>query len=547
MAEIARFHTVHLYLTLPEPLDLPSGFGIQRLEEPGTYSGESFRVWDANAVSADDLVAGPMCRFYHRQAPVEIRGLDEMLGLARWLWPRIGADNHSPENATPASAEEEGDEHADLADRPQKVQTAVEVVHPIACPSDECGGEVGDQFIESALTHGLRLVQIIQKAVYAITRQPYTLATRQIMPFLVPVAIGTINGGVLDEPKFSQLRQVNWNLLSELPPADLSDADLATVGSLVQNVEYRTFFGYLDFQREALVAYRNRGDNRSAAIFLGLACERFLDDLLSHLMWEDGARPEDAPDTFLDQAGITVRVRRQFHPRLKGSWSTEATGPIADWWEQVAKVRNRVVHSNYTPTNDEIEAASQTAIDLVAYVSDCLAQRITEEGKYRLTALALMGEPGMRKRSLWTRRNQEAAKKFDAENLWARVYRWKVAAERQRARSFGDEPKPEVSRSYTMFVVRNSESSYWLQHDRVTAQARLIKEPTNLTAAQRQAVCAFESAVRETMTDDSKVEGIVVELANPDHVDVLNDWSEEYKLVPRAEVMVDGSDREAIH
>lgn len=244
------------------------------------------------------------------------------------------------------------------------------------------------------------------------------------------------------------------------------------------------------------MAYHTRGDNRGAAIFMGLACERLLDDLLSHLMWEDGQTPELAPEVFRDKDGIAARVRREFHPRLKGSWSTDQPGPVADWWEKVAKVRNKVVHGIYTPTDQEIDDGIGAANRLVAHISDCLADRIRTAGKYRLTAVALMGEPGMRQRQLWTRKSQDAAKRFDDENQWALVSRWKAAAERQRAAVFGDPIESDEARSYVVYIVQSRGPSYWVQHDRGSSQARLIGQPVDLTTAQQQSLSAMEPGIR---------------------------------------------------
>jgi hypothetical protein len=377
-----KYHTIHVFVLLPEPLDLPSGFAIQRENRPGTYTGESFRVWDGADLTVDDLLAGPICRFFHRQTPVDISRTSAAVSLARWAWPSL-----APEDPAESPEAESADEGA--VDPPLKMQTAAELIHVVGCPEPECSGQVGEEFFERTLHHGLRMVQALQRAVYAMTRQPYTLLTKASAAFATPVAIGTISDGEFELPKMATLWQTNWNLLSELPPAELSDADLGAISRLVQHIDARAFFGFLDFQREAVVAYRTRGDNRGAAIFMGLACERLLDDLLSHLMWEDGEAPEAAPATFLDQGGITSRVRREFHPRLKGSWSTDQVGPVADWWEKIAKVRNKVVHGAYTPTDQEIEDGGDVANALVAYISDRLVDRINQDGKYRLTALAL--------------------------------------------------------------------------------------------------------------------------------------------------------------
>jgi hypothetical protein len=535
------FHTVHIFFVLPEPLDLPPGFAVQRLDEPGTYTGESLRVWDGSDLTVDDLLAGPFCRFTSRTTAVDIGATTAAVDFARVTWPTL------PRGPGEATAAEPGAEGSGALTPPERVQTCVEIVQAVGCQDEDCSGELDDQVFEDVLRHGLRTVQALQKSVYVISRQSYTLVTQSSIASATPVGLGRIAGDRFTQPDTLTVWLANVNLLSELPPYDLSDSDLAGVAALLQHVDRRTFFGYLDFQREAAVAYRRRGDNRSAAIFTGLACERLLDDLLAHLLWEEGARPETAPATFMDQQGITQRVRREFHPRLKGFGSTDQPGPVGDWWQKVAKLRNQVVHGAYTPTDQEIEDAIGAANALVTYIGDCLADRVKQEGKYRLTALALLGEGGMKRRDIWTRRSKDAAKRFDDEDLWSLAARWKAAAERQRAIGFGDHVHPDESIAYVLYVVHSAGPPYWVQHDRVASQARLIGEPTDLSPGQRLMLSTMERAAREVaQPGDDYALATVMEVDLPAKSAVLGDWVEEYQLMPQAEVMVDGSDRRAV-
>lgn len=556
-----RFHTIHLFVLLPEPLDLPSGLAIQREDRPGTYTGESFRMWDGTELTADDLQSGPICRFFHRQTSFDFNRTQAAISLAHWAWPSLGMGEEKPQDEDDAApledadaaqledteaAPKEGAGAAQLEDtdaRPgPKMQTAAELIHVVGCAEPDCRGEVGEEFHESALQEGLRMVQDLQRAVYTITRQPYTLLTKASAAFATPVAIGTISNDEFEPPRKMQFWQTNWNLLSELPPADLSDDDFDAISHLLQHINDRLFLGYLDFQREAVVAHQTRGDNRGAAIFMGLACERLLDDLLCHLMWEDEETPEAGPDVFQDRNGIAARVRREFHPRLKGSWSTKDAGPLADWWEKVAHVRNKVAHGTYIPTDEEIEDGIGAANRLVAYISDCLVDQIKQEGRYRLTALALMGEPGMRQRGIWTRRSKDAAKRFDDENLWALASRWKAAAERQRETDFGGPILPDESRAYVMYVIQAQGPSYWVQHDRVSKQARTLGQPPDLTATQQQSLSKLEPGIRSELgPGEAQAMGFVVD--QPTAAAILSDWQEEYHLIPGAEVMINGSDR----
>lgn len=186
MSTPGRFHTIHVFVLLPEPLDLPSGFAIQRENRPGTYTGESFRVWEGADLTVDDLLGGPISRFFHRQAPVDLSRTSAAVSLARWAWPSL-----APEDPT-GSPETDGTAEAG-AEEPVKMQTAVELIHVVGCPEPRCSGQVGEEFFERTLHHGLRMVQALQRAIYAMKRQPYTLLTKASAAFVTPVAIGHVS------------------------------------------------------------------------------------------------------------------------------------------------------------------------------------------------------------------------------------------------------------------------------------------------------------------------------------------------------------------
>lgn len=537
--DAARFHTIHLFVVLPEPLDLPSGYAVQKVVSPGSYTGEAFRMWDGSDLTVDDYLAGPFCRFFHRQIPMDMESVNAAIDLATWTWPNLPkGDSEAPSGWMSGSPT-----------LPMKVRTGVELVNVVLCVEPECSGLVTDEsLLGETLECGLQIIQTVQRAVHAITRQPYTLLTQAGTPFMTPVAIGTIPGdGTFEPPHELGAWNTNTNILSELPPTELTDDNMSTLATLVNHIDSRTFFGFLDFHREAMVAHRKRGDTRAAAIFLGLACERLLDDLLSHLMWEDGDAPEEAPATFLDQEGIANRVRRAFHPRLKGSgWTTESPGPVADWWNKVAKIRNQVVHGAYNPTDQEIEDGNDATQRLLRFIGDSLVDRINKEGKYRLTAVALLAEASLRRRHAWSRRTQEAVERFNTEDLWALAARWKAAAERQRAAGFGDPVQPDESSAYVMYVAQASGPSYWVQHDRSTSQARQIGRPRDITDEQKHQLLEIDTAAMKA--DVSGPEEVLIISAHvkthaPVDAGVLGEWREEYHLIPGAEVMVDGSDR----
>lgn len=102
------------------------------------------------------------------------------------------------------------------------------------------------------------------------------------------------------------------------------------------------------------------------------AAEVFLDDLLLHMMWGEGVRPEDAASEFVDpRVGVIGRVKRSYHPRL-GGYRVDKPGPLHDWNEAIARVRHRVTHAGYAPSIAEAKRAVAALTSLERHAADLL-------------------------------------------------------------------------------------------------------------------------------------------------------------------------------
>ena len=113
-------------------------------------------------------------------------------------------------------------------------------------------------------------------------------------------------------------------------------------------------------------------------------------------MWEDGQTPADAARIWKDTS-ITKRVSQYYSMRLGAHWSINTQTPIALWFENVAAVRNRVLHGGRIPTTSEVE----TAVDAANRLYESLARRLVANWKkYPRTmsvfvARALLGSIGV--------------------------------------------------------------------------------------------------------------------------------------------------------
>lgn len=102
------------------------------------------------------------------------------------------------------------------------------------------------------------------------------------------------------------------------------------------------------------------------------ASEVLLSGLLGMLLWEDKA--DDAEAAAILSKNVTSRIKQEYQPRLRGSWSVRS-GAIRDWNYNIASVRHRIVHGGYRPTRKEAVAAQAAWVRLHNYIMSRLEDR----------------------------------------------------------------------------------------------------------------------------------------------------------------------------
>ncbi|MFI9406879.1 hypothetical protein [Nocardia sp. NPDC052316] len=176
-----------------------------------------------------------------------------------------------------------------------------------------------------------------------------------------------------------------------------------------------------------------KGNHGSAVIQFGISCEVVFDGLLGMLLWENGVNEADAAIIF--SSDITPRLRSEYSPRLGGSWNLQ-NGPLGDWFEKVATLRNRVVHGGYRPSVQEARNASDSVDALTEFISDRLCEKFRN---YPKTAWLFVGLEGFERRNRFSKRvsNWIAEEPPNAVLDWIRDYaewRERVNAQVQRRR-----------------------------------------------------------------------------------------------------------------
>lgn len=275
------------------------------------------------------------------------------------------------------------------------------------------------------------------------------------------------------------------------------------------------------------------------ALLAGIAAESLLDELLLHLLWEEGCTPEDAATRWQD--GLVARVEQVIAPRLGGPWDLTGNNPPGHWSQRVAALRNRVAHTGYAPDVDEASQALQAVDQLVTHLCDRLAHP-SKLSTYPRTATALAGKRGLERRGALTKKVL-ALQHDPTEPDWKETFnRWKEAWRRCRADITGPPRRPDPTQSWPMLLSDEDGTEQWVLHDRDSAMATTITVDVTDPAIQPQ----FERArgtvqhARARGLDgrvSTAIQGVRYEPLAPDAL-----WVEEYHYVPLTGVMVDRRD-----
>ncbi|MGW5398992.1 hypothetical protein [Streptomyces sp. NPDC003952] len=166
------------------------------------------------------------------------------------------------------------------------------------------------------------------------------------------------------------------------------------------------------------------GDYANAVIHAAMSAEVLLDSTLGLMLWEEqlGVPDIERAGEILDDSrgGLAARVKREYGPRLGGSWDPKSPGPIKQWSVELARLRGRIIHRGYRPSQREAERALEASDSLLNFVKSRLA---VNAKKYPRTALLTLGEPGLRRLGGW-----KSAQAYMASNTqnppdaWFREY-----------------------------------------------------------------------------------------------------------------------------
>ncbi|MBQ0896460.1 hypothetical protein KBX37_25780 [Micromonospora sp. U56] len=512
-----HLNLVYFFIPLAEPLGLPDKF-VQRFAEYPSVDDWKASIDEGNPITRDEPTRIVSLMFHEASAEdPDLSGLGSALDVAVKAFPALPRGAGQPEGV-----------------RVQRtiVEAAVELL-PFH------GDEADEASVSEALDKAIECIRDIQRAYSIVCGRPVTTVTRERLPAFVPLAfrLRLRPDTTPSWPEELNLFMVNTNL-SQAYPADNREAvqreQCEQLGRFVELLRSgRVFSRYPDFVREAETALRYQGEYRVAVVLAATAAEVLLDDLLMHMLWEEARRPEDAAPVF--ERGLATRVRTQYHTRLGGLWDAQRAGPVQQWTRKLAALRHRVVHAGYNPTGKEAAEAHEALLALEGFITALITQQ-QQLKAYPRTAAMLLGEPGLKRRGLLSKRYTKLIQDSN-EPFWVETFlRWRRIVAQCRANSSDERIEPETRRAKTLAVISSNGTRWWLFDPE--AYLACAAHPPTLTDKVRAELDKLANTVATDLSGPISVEFSAI-LADPV---IPTEWIFPYQALPLFGVMVDRSD-----
>lgn len=290
-----------------------------------------------------------------------------------------------------------------------------------------------DNDLIEALDMALDHIRLVQRSVAAGAEMAVRLISREMLPPIIPIyrghfpipkSLDAASGEIRPTGHEAELlvlpRSAGPSALGLRPEMPDEDTLQRIAQVEAQLGAGQAFDAYIDLRREAMVQRHLDGNRRMTVLALAIAGEVFLDVLLLHLLWEEHTPPEAAQSLFDRQDRHTRRVLANLPDRLGGAWDPSASTGVANYLQDLVRLRHRVVHTGHEPTADELNAAWASLFALERFVGDRLAHD-RNLSRYPRTAVAWLGERGLRRRGRLTRRIRRLMEDPNEPN-WSQLF-----------------------------------------------------------------------------------------------------------------------------
>jgi hypothetical protein len=359
-------------------------------------------------------------------------------------------------------------------------------------------------FLDSALDDAIDTIRYVQLCVAAVLEQGMRLVSRATLPPAIPVLVGRVHRSPSQRPTFNEriwfiVEGSGPSAAFGIRPPSLSETKMDALKAYLAQLGPRSPFArYVDLRREAITQRTYEGNRRFAVIALATGAEVLLDSIMLHIAWEERLTPQEAAALFDRSEGHSHRVARFFPQRLGGNWDPNGRGVVDTYFQRLVYLRHRVVHAGHEPTEDEMNAAWNALFSLEHFLGDRLS---ASSVLHRYTALAWMGEPGLRRRSRWTRRVQQLVHNDPEPDRLNSFARYRLHVDRAldpNAPPPGHDPSKVEGYADKLLNGRIR----WVVHDSSTAHAAEVK-PHGLISVKNveQATAILESIESDELGD----------------------------------------------
>lgn len=190
------------------------------------------------------------------------------------------------------------------------------------------------------------------------------------------------------------LDHTNMPVAAPEPLKDATREEMALVSPRLSAGD--PFMLYMERRLEGMTEGLVNGRHGESVVQTAIAAEILLDAILGLLMWEESEAEQmtEADAAAVFSTDLLPRVRSEYHPRLGGQWALGAEN-LSPWYEQLARLRGRVVHAGYRPDAVEAQLARNALVTLESFIGDRLAKN---SSAYPKTAWLFLGDAGFAKR-----------------------------------------------------------------------------------------------------------------------------------------------------
>lgn len=526
VAEEVRTRIVYFFLPTPEPMRFPEGFTCATL-----------RPVDHDTLREADLAEQHETPEPEVMCSVKVWQIDRPFPgyfSAQYDAMTEAARRGLPPEVSPPPRDGPVDE---VVESSGFVQTVCEVAVYVDQWPEADEDEEGADPLTDAFDLALEAIRSLQNGYYLTTQEPVTLISQEALPPMVPCFVRRVVDGRPEADDWSEGASaffINDSYVTLVPGPPLDDEALDRFQAVLDTSEPgRALLGFADMLRDARAALR-RGEYRTAVVSAESAAQVLLDDLLLHMLWEEGVDPVEAADTYCRHVGLSKRMRTHFHGRLSGNWSMKE-GALGEWQQKLSAVRHRVVHAGYQPARLE----AYDALDAVKALNDFVAMRLSANKsvrKYPRTAVALLGIEELDRRGRMARWLRDLVKD-PTEPHWITMFarwRWVVHDHLNDERPYHGEDRDDRYQ-YVLLAQPDGTTAWWV-HDRARRRVCRAAEPPDLTDAARESFTTGAAALVEEGIPEAYTMAWLGSPATVPEEDV--EWLRDHVVFPQYAVML---------